>query len=87
MELEVVLSDESPDMPVDTLVDLARAARGLGCTTAWLPDHVLPPGDYGPTSDRSKMKRSRASSIAELRTAARETSFQQHLSTPQIRVT
>jgi len=49
MELEVVLPDESPSMPVGTLVDLARAAEDLGYTTAWLPDHVLPPGAYGPT--------------------------------------
>ncbi|MDR7385733.1 TIGR03619 family F420-dependent LLM class oxidoreductase [Promicromonospora iranensis] len=49
MELQVVLPDESPTMPVRTLVDLARAAEDLGYTTAWLPDHVLPPGEYGAT--------------------------------------
>jgi probable F420-dependent oxidoreductase len=49
MELQVVLPDESPTMPVRTLVDLARAAEDLGYTTAWLPDHVLPPGEYGRT--------------------------------------
>lgn len=49
MELEVVLPDESPSMPVDTLVDLARGAEELGYATAWLPDHVLPPGEYGET--------------------------------------
>lgn len=47
MDLEVVLPDESPAMPVRTLTELARAAEGLGYTTAWLPDHVLPPGEYG----------------------------------------
>jgi len=49
MELQVVLPDESPTMPVRTLVDLARTAEDLGYTTAWLPDHVLPPGEYGAT--------------------------------------
>lgn len=49
MDLEVVLPDESPSMPVRTLVELARAAEDLGYTTAWLPDHVLPPGEYGAT--------------------------------------
>lgn len=49
MELQVVLPDESPSMPVRTLVDLARAAEDLGFTAAWLPDHVLPPSDYGST--------------------------------------
>ncbi len=43
----MVLPDESASMPVRRLVDLAQAAEGLGCTTAWLPDHVLPPGEYG----------------------------------------
>ncbi|WP_369372951.1 TIGR03619 family F420-dependent LLM class oxidoreductase [Promicromonospora sp. Populi] len=49
MELQVVLPDESPTMPTATLVDLARTAEDLGYTTAWLPDHLLPPGEYGPT--------------------------------------
>lgn len=49
MDLEVVLPDESPSMPPSTLVDLARTAEALGYTTAWLPDHVLPPGEYGAT--------------------------------------
>ncbi|WP_156740721.1 TIGR03619 family F420-dependent LLM class oxidoreductase [Occultella aeris] len=49
MELEVVLPDESPTMSVETLVDLARAAEDLGYTCAWLPDHVLPPDEYGAT--------------------------------------
>ncbi|GAB2619949.1 TIGR03619 family F420-dependent LLM class oxidoreductase [Pseudactinotalea suaedae] len=49
MDLEVVLPDESPSMPVTSLVELARAAEELGYTTAWLPDHVLPPGEFGAT--------------------------------------
>ncbi|MBZ2199090.1 TIGR03619 family F420-dependent LLM class oxidoreductase [Ruania sp. N2-46] len=36
-------------MSVAALVDLARAAEHLGYATAWLPDHVLPPGEYGAT--------------------------------------
>ena len=49
MELQVILPDESPQMPARALVDLARAAEQLGYTTAWLPEHILPPADYGPT--------------------------------------
>ena len=49
MELEVVLPAESPSMPVDTIADLACAAEELGRATACLPEHVLPPGEYGPT--------------------------------------
>lgn len=49
MELQVVLPDESPSMPVRTLVELARTAEELGYGTAWLPDHVLPPAEYGAT--------------------------------------
>lgn len=44
-----MLPDESPAMPVRRLVELARAAEDLGYSTAWLPDHVLPPGEYGDT--------------------------------------
>jgi probable F420-dependent oxidoreductase len=49
MELQVVLPDETPTMPVLALVDLARQADELGYHTAYLPDHVLPPGEYGDT--------------------------------------
>ncbi|WP_156252536.1 TIGR03619 family F420-dependent LLM class oxidoreductase [Pseudactinotalea terrae] len=49
MELQVVLPNESPAMPVRRLVELARDAEDLGYSTAWLPDHVLPPGEYGDT--------------------------------------
>ncbi|BCJ70348.1 LLM class F420-dependent oxidoreductase [Polymorphospora rubra] len=45
----MVLPDESPSMPARTLVELARAAEESGYGTAWLPDHVLPPGEYGTT--------------------------------------
>lgn len=49
MNLEVVLPDESPAMPAATLVELARSAERLGYRTAYLPDHILPPDEYGPT--------------------------------------
>ena len=45
----MVLPDESPAMSPRVLVDLAHAAEDLGYRTAWLPDHVLPPADYGST--------------------------------------
>lgn len=48
-DVQVVLPDESPDMPVRALVDLARRADRLGFHTAWLPDHLFPPEPYGPT--------------------------------------
>ncbi|MEU7527196.1 TIGR03619 family F420-dependent LLM class oxidoreductase [Saccharothrix sp. NPDC042600] len=47
-ELEVVLPDESPDMPPQRLADLAVRAEALGYQRVYLPDHVLPPGAYGP---------------------------------------
>src|SRR5690606_797745 len=46
MDLDVVLPNESPSMPVGALRDLAREAEDLGFAPAWL--HVLPPGPYGP---------------------------------------
>ncbi|WP_091531767.1 TIGR03619 family F420-dependent LLM class oxidoreductase [Microlunatus soli] len=49
MELEVVLPNESPLMPPGQLVDLAQQAEELGFRTAWLPDHLLPPGEFGAT--------------------------------------
>jgi len=36
-------------MPPERLVERAVAAEELGYTTAWLPDHLLPPGEFGPT--------------------------------------
>ncbi|WP_129788649.1 TIGR03619 family F420-dependent LLM class oxidoreductase [Promicromonospora panici] len=47
MELQVVLPNEFPTMPARTLTELTQAAEDLGYTTAWLPDHVLPPGEFG----------------------------------------
>lgn len=49
MDLQIVLPDESPSMPVRALVQIAQAAEALGYSTAWLPDHLLPPEDYGAT--------------------------------------
>jgi alkanesulfonate monooxygenase SsuD/methylene tetrahydromethanopterin reductase-like flavin-dependent oxidoreductase (luciferase family) len=49
VELQVVLPDESATMPPERLVELAVAAEDLGYGTAWLPDHLLPPGEFGPT--------------------------------------
>jgi alkanesulfonate monooxygenase SsuD/methylene tetrahydromethanopterin reductase-like flavin-dependent oxidoreductase (luciferase family) len=49
VELQVVLPDESAQMPPERLVERAVAAEELGYTTAWLPDHLLPPGEFGPT--------------------------------------
>ncbi|MFB8005872.1 TIGR03619 family F420-dependent LLM class oxidoreductase [Nocardia sp. NPDC056000] len=48
MRLHVVLPDESATMPMSTLVELARQAEELGFAGIWLPDHLLPPSDYGP---------------------------------------
>ncbi|MEU4890870.1 TIGR03619 family F420-dependent LLM class oxidoreductase [Streptomyces sp. NPDC044780] len=48
MELHVVLPDESPRMGPRELTDLAQEAEALGYEGVWLPDHVLPPGPYGP---------------------------------------
>lgn len=48
-DLQVVLPDESPAMTPATLVDLGRLAERLGYHTVWLPDHLLPPADYGDT--------------------------------------
>ncbi|MGW1347559.1 TIGR03619 family F420-dependent LLM class oxidoreductase [Kribbella sp. NPDC002412] len=49
VELQVVLPDESATMPPERLTELAVAADELGYTTAWLPDHLLPPGEFGST--------------------------------------
>jgi alkanesulfonate monooxygenase SsuD/methylene tetrahydromethanopterin reductase-like flavin-dependent oxidoreductase (luciferase family) len=49
VELQVVLPDESAAMPPERLVELAVAAEELGYGTAWLPDHLLPPGKFGST--------------------------------------
>ncbi|MFF0267838.1 LLM class flavin-dependent oxidoreductase [Kribbella sp. NPDC004536] len=49
VELQVVLPDESAAMAPERLVELAVAAEELGYGTAWLPDHLLPPGEFGAT--------------------------------------
>lgn len=49
VELQVVLPDESATMSPERLVELAVAAEELGYGTAWLPDHLLPPGEFGST--------------------------------------
>lgn len=49
VELQVVLPDESAGMAPERLVELAVAAEELGYGTAWLPDHLLPPGEFGST--------------------------------------
>ncbi|ATL67313.1 TIGR03619 family F420-dependent LLM class oxidoreductase [Nocardia terpenica] len=48
MRLHVVLPDESATMPASLLVELAQEAEALGFAGVWLPDHILPPGEYGP---------------------------------------
>nr|WP_042197413.1 TIGR03619 family F420-dependent LLM class oxidoreductase [Kibdelosporangium sp. MJ126-NF4]CEL22943.1 luciferase-like protein [Kibdelosporangium sp. MJ126-NF4]CTQ90082.1 luciferase-like protein [Kibdelosporangium sp. MJ126-NF4] len=47
MDLHAVLPDESPAMPVQRLAELAATAEHLGYRAVWLPDHLLPPSDYG----------------------------------------
>jgi probable F420-dependent oxidoreductase len=49
VDLQVVLPNEVPGMSPDALVELGVAAERLGYHTAWLPDHLLPPADYGET--------------------------------------
>ncbi|MDE3721317.1 TIGR03619 family F420-dependent LLM class oxidoreductase [Nocardiopsis sp. N85] len=46
---QVVLPDESPEMPPRVLTELATRAEGVGADTLWLPDHLLPPEPYGRT--------------------------------------
>jgi len=49
VDLEVVLPDESPDIPPSAFVELAGTAERLGYRTLYLPDHLLPPAPYGDT--------------------------------------
>ncbi|GAA2086718.1 TIGR03619 family F420-dependent LLM class oxidoreductase [Actinomadura alba] len=49
MELHVVLPAESPAMDPSRLTEFARRAEDLGYEAVWLPDHPLPPEDFGPT--------------------------------------
>ncbi|MDF8265473.1 TIGR03619 family F420-dependent LLM class oxidoreductase [Luteipulveratus flavus] len=48
MRFQVVLPDESPDTEPSLISDIAVAAEQLGFDTVYLPDHLLPPGEYGP---------------------------------------
>jgi probable F420-dependent oxidoreductase len=48
VELHVVLPDESVDVEPERIADLAVRAEALGYGGVWLPDHLLPPGEYGP---------------------------------------
>jgi probable F420-dependent oxidoreductase len=45
--LDVVLPNEQPDLDPARPAELARLAEELGYRTAWLPDHLIPPGAYG----------------------------------------
>ncbi|MEA5358220.1 TIGR03619 family F420-dependent LLM class oxidoreductase [Amycolatopsis sp., V23-08] len=47
MDLEIVLPNEQADLPPGRPAELARAAEDLGYRTAWLPDHLIPPGAFG----------------------------------------
>lgn len=49
MDLQIVLPDESPAVDAQRVIDLGVEAERLGYETAWLPDHLLPPRDYGET--------------------------------------
>ncbi|MDX3226352.1 TIGR03619 family F420-dependent LLM class oxidoreductase [Streptomyces sp. ME19-01-6] len=48
MQLHVVLPAESPELDIHELAALAQEAEQLGYDGVWLPDHLLPPGPYGP---------------------------------------
>lgn len=49
MKLQVVLPNESAEMEPERPAQIATAAEKLGFHTAWLPDHLLPPEEYGET--------------------------------------
>lgn len=49
MHLHVVLPNESVDVEPRVIADLAQRAEQLGYGAVWLPDHLLPPADYGTT--------------------------------------
>lgn len=49
MRLDVVLPNESTAVEPGQIVRLAREAESLGYGAVWLPDHVLPPQQYGRT--------------------------------------
>jgi probable F420-dependent oxidoreductase len=47
MDLQVVLPNESSAMAPERPAQLAVTAEELGFHTVWLPDHLLPPAEYG----------------------------------------
>lgn len=49
MKIQVILPDEEESLQPAQLVEITRAAEDLGYETAWLPDHILPPEEYGTT--------------------------------------
>jgi probable F420-dependent oxidoreductase len=49
MRLHVVLPNESVEVGPERIVGLAQRAEELGLEGVWLPDHLLPPVDYGET--------------------------------------
>jgi probable F420-dependent oxidoreductase len=48
MRFQVVLPNESAEESPERIAELAVAAERLGYDTVYLPDHLLPPGEYGP---------------------------------------
>ncbi|HVX44901.1 MAG TPA: TIGR03619 family F420-dependent LLM class oxidoreductase [Mycobacteriales bacterium] len=49
MRLQVVLPNESTRVEPGQIIQLAQQAEALGYHAVWLPDHLLPPGEYGAT--------------------------------------
>lgn len=49
MRLHAVLPNESPAVDPQRIVHLAVLAEQLGFDAVWVPDHLLPPGEYGRT--------------------------------------
>lgn len=47
MDVQVVLPNESTAMDPARPAQIATAAEKLGYHTVWLPDHLLPPAEYG----------------------------------------
>jgi probable F420-dependent oxidoreductase len=47
MRLHAVLPNESPDVEPQQIVELAVLAEEHGIDAVWLPDHLLPPAEYG----------------------------------------
>ncbi|AKU18619.1 TIGR03619 family F420-dependent LLM class oxidoreductase [Luteipulveratus mongoliensis] len=48
MRFQMILPNESTEVPPGRITEIAVAAERLGFETAYLPDHLLPPGEYGP---------------------------------------